>query len=123
MFAEQPSIFRQNSPEVSECCVSVESDTDYGFYKIFSYKTVPENSTDVVEIGLSGSKAASDLFNLMLKEFIKLIRKRHQGSIWGKHSIFESAHHLTVYAEEFLIITTVYKFMAETIFLSLTDHV
>ena len=68
-------------------------------------------------------KAASDLFNLIYKEFIKLIRQRLRETISGKHSISELDHHLTTEAEEFPRTTTVYNLMAKILFLSLTVHV
>ena len=70
-------------PEVSECCVSVESDTDYGFYKIFSYKTVPENSTDLVEIDLSGSRLLLISSILCSKNSLNLSGKDTRGVFGG----------------------------------------
>ena len=101
---------------------------DYGFYKVFSYKLKLCKGCAREFNWISGNwsvrvKAASDLFSLIYKEFIKLIRKRLRGNIWGKHSISTFAHHLTTEAEEFPRTTTVYNLTAKIIFLSLTDHV
>ena len=59
---------------------------DYGFYKVFSYKLklCKDCAREFNRVRRDWSvrvKAASDLFNLMYKEFIKLIRKRLRGSI------------------------------------------
>ena len=70
----------------------------------------------VEQVGLQDFvSTGADLFNIMHKEFIKLIRKRLSWNIWGKHSISEFAHHLTTEAEEFPRIITVYNFMAKII--------
>ena len=101
---------------------------DYGFYKVFSYKLKLCKGFAREFNWVSGNwsvraKAASDLVNLMYKEFIKFIRKRLRGNIWGKHCISKFARHLITEVEEFLRTTTVYNLMAKIIFLSLTDHV
>ena len=59
---------------------------DNGFYKVFSYKLklCKDCAREFNWVSVDWSvrvKAASDLFNLMYKEFIKLIRKRLRGNI------------------------------------------
>ena len=59
---------------------------DYGFDKVFSYKLKLCKGCTREFNWVSGDwsvrvKAASDLFSLMYKEFIKLIRKRLGGNI------------------------------------------
>ena len=59
---------------------------DYGFYKVFVYKLKLCKGCARELNWVSGDwsvwvKAASDLFNLMYKEFIKRIRRRLRGNI------------------------------------------
>ena len=59
---------------------------DYGFYKVFSYKLklykdCAREFNRVIGDWSVKVKATSDLFNLMYKEFIKLIRKKLRGNI------------------------------------------
>ena len=59
---------------------------DYGFYKVFSYKLKLRKGCAREFNCVSGDwsvrvKAASGLFNLMYKAFVKLIRKRLRGNI------------------------------------------
>ena len=98
---------------------------DNSFYKVFSdkLKLCKDCAREFNRVSWDWSarvKAASDLFNLMYREFT---RKRPRGNICGKHSISKFAHHLTTEGEEFPRTTTVYNLLANTIFLSLTDHV